>query len=219
MSEIYLIVGLGNPGKQYENTRHNVGWRVLDRLAAKHGITIGKTEHKAQTGAGTILGKKVILAKPLTYMNLSGDAVQPLAHFYKITSDQILVIADDLDLPLGTLRIRKMGSSGGQNGLKHILQRMGNQVINRVRFGIGRPPGRMSAADYVLAPFKGDDDILATEVADRAVLAVETWLTDGVEVAMNRYNGTGEPKPKAEPKPKPESNPQSQPTAEPQSDS
>jgi len=219
MSEIYLIVGLGNPGKQYENTRHNVGWRVLDRLAAKHGITIGKTEHKAQTGAGTILGKKVILAKPLTYMNLSGDAVQPLAHFYKITSDQILVIADDLDLPLGTLRIRKMGSSGGQNGLKHILQRMGNQVINRVRFGIGRPPGRMSAADYVLAPFKGDDDILATEVADRAVLAVETWLTDGVEVAMNRYNGTGEPKPKAESKPKPESSPQSEPTAEPQSDS
>ncbi|MBE2270431.1 MAG: aminoacyl-tRNA hydrolase [Anaerolinea sp.] len=216
---MYLIVGLGNPGKQYENTRHNVGWRVLDRLAAKHGITIGKTEHKAQTGAGTILGKKVILAKPLTYMNLSGDAVQPLAHFYKITSDQILVIADDLDLPLGTLRIRKMGSSGGQNGLKHILQRMGNQVINRVRFGIGRPPGRMSAADYVLAPFKGDDDILATEVADRAVLAVETWLTDGVEVAMNRYNGTGEPKPKAEPKPKPESSPQSEPTAEPQSDS
>jgi PTH1 family peptidyl-tRNA hydrolase len=207
VSEIYLIVGLGNPGKQYENTRHNVGWRVLDRLAAKHGITFGKTEHKALTGSGTILGKKVLLAKPLTYMNLSGDAVQPLAHFYKIPSTQLLVIADDLDLPLGTLRIRKMGSSGGQNGLKHILQRMGNQVINRVRFGIGRPPGKMHAADYVLAPFKGDDDILAAEVADRAVLAVETWLTDGVDIAMNRYNGTGEAKPKKEKidKPEPES--------------
>ena len=198
MSEIYLIVGLGNPGKQYENTRHNVGWRVLDRLAAKHGITFGKTEHKALTGSGTINGKKVLLAKPLTYMNLSGDAVQPLAHFYKIPATQLLVIADDLDLPLGTLRIRKMGSSGGQNGLKHILQRMGNQVINRVRFGIGRPPGKMHAADYVLAPFKGDDDILAAEVADRAVLAVEVWLTDGVDIAINRYNGTGEPKPKKE---------------------
>lgn len=196
MSEIYLIVGLGNPGKQYENTRHNVGWRVLDRLAAKHGITIAKTEHKSLTGSGTINGKKVLLAKPLTYMNLSGDAVQPLAHFYKIPSPQILVIADDLDLPLGTLRIRKMGSSGGQNGLKHILQKMGNQVINRVRFGIGRPPGKMSASDYVLAPFRGDDDILATEVADRAVAAVETWLTDGIDAAMNRYNGTGEPKQK-----------------------
>ena len=198
MSEIYLIVGLGNPGKQYENTRHNVGWRVLDRLAAKHGITFGKTEHKALTGSGTINGKKVLLAKPLTYMNLSGDAVQPLAHFYKIPATQLLVIADDLDLPLGTLRIRKMGSSGGQNGLKHILQKMGNQVINRVRFGIGRPPGKMHAADYVLAPFRGDDQILAIEVADRAVAAVETWLTEGVEIAMNRYNGTGEPKPKKE---------------------
>lgn len=196
MSDIYLIVGLGNPGKQYENTRHNVGWRVIDRLAAKHGITLSKTEHKSLTGTGTISGKKVILAKPLTYMNLSGDAVQPLSHFYKIPSTQLLVIADDLDLPLGTLRIRKMGSSGGQNGLKHILQKMSNQVINRVRFGIGRPPGKMHAADYVLAPFRGDDDILAMEVADRAVAAVETWLTDGIDTAMNRYNGTGEPKKK-----------------------
>mgnify|MGYP000045610411 CR=1 FL=1 len=200
MSDIYLIVGLGNPGKQYENTRHNVGWRVIDRLAAKHGITLSKTEHKSLTGTGTINGKKVILAKPLTYMNLSGDAVQPLSHFYKIPSTQLLVIADDLDLPLGTLRIRKMGSSGGQNGLKHILQKMSNQVINRVRFGIGRPPGKMHAADYVLAPFRGDDDILAMEVADRAVAAVETWLTDGIDTAMNRYNGTGEPK-KKEPAP------------------
>lgn len=191
-----MIVGLGNPGKQYENTRHNVGWRVIDRLAAKHGIALSKTEHKALTGSGTINGKKVLLAKPLTYMNLSGDAVQPLAHFYKIPTPRLLVIADDLDLPLGTLRIRKMGSSGGQNGLKHILQRMGDQVINRVRFGIGRPPGKMHAADYVLAPFRGDDEILAMEVTDRAVAAVETWLSDGIEIAMNRYNGTGEPKKK-----------------------
>jgi PTH1 family peptidyl-tRNA hydrolase len=200
MSEIYLIVGLGNPGKQYENTRHNVGWRVLDRIAAKHGIALSKTEHKALTGGGTISGRRVLLAKPLTYMNLSGESVQPLASFYKVAPDHLLVIADDLDIPLGTLRIRKAGSSGGQNGLKSILGRMGTQEINRVRFGIGRPPGRMNPADYVLAPFRGDDEILAMEVTDRAVAAVETWLTDGVEIAMNRYNGTGEPK-KKEPTP------------------
>lgn len=190
MSELYLIVGLGNPGKQYENTRHNVGFRTIDRLAQKHGIAFGKTEHRALTGSGTILGKRVILAKPMTYMNVSGDSVQPLANFYKIPVDRVLIVADDLDIPLGTLRLRKTGSSGGQNGLKHIIQRMGTQDINRVRFGIGRPPGRMDPAAYVLAPFRGDDEILALEVMDRAVQAIETWLTDGIEIAMTRYNGS-----------------------------
>ena len=196
MPETYLIVGLGNPGARYENTRHNVGWKVVEQLAEKHGLTFNKTEHHAQTASGTILGKRVLLAKPLTFMNLSGDAVQPLASFYKIPTDHMLIVADDIDLPLGTLRLRKSGSSGGQNGLKHILQRLGTQEIARARFGVGRPPGHKAAAGHVLAPFKGDEEILAMEVSDRAVQAIETWLTDGIEMAMTRYNGSVEEKEK-----------------------
>lgn len=196
MPETYLIVGLGNPGARYENTRHNVGWKVVERLAQKHGLTFGKTEHHAQTASGTIQGKRVLLAKPLTFMNLSGDAVQPLVSFYKIPTDHILIVADDIDLPLGTLRLRKSGSSGGQNGLKHILQRLGTQEIARARFGVGRPAGHKAAAGHVLAPFKGDEEILAMEVADRAVQAAETWLTDGIEMAMTRHNGSIEEKEK-----------------------
>lgn len=191
MAELYLIVGLGNPGARYESTRHNVGFRTVERLAQKYGLTFGKMEHRALVASGTILGNRVILAKPQTFMNLSGDSVVPLARFYKIEPDHIIVIHDDLDLPLGTLRLRKSGSSGGQNGLKHILQRMGTQAIPRVRIGIGRPPGRMDPVDYVLTPFKGEDEILAAEVQNRAITAIETWLTDGIELAMSRHNGPG----------------------------
>lgn len=194
MSELYLIVGLGNPGPRYENTRHNVGFRAVERLAQKYGLSFTKIEHKAQVASGTINGQRVILAKPQTYMNVSGDSVAPIARFYKIEPDHIIVVHDDLDLPLGTLRIRKEGSSGGQNGLKHILQRLGTQSVPRVRIGIGRPPGRMDPADYVLTPFKGDDEILAIEMMDRAVTAIETWLNEGIELAMSRHNGTGEPR-------------------------
>ena len=200
MPETYLIVGLGNPGAKYADTRHNVGFRVVERLAQKHGLNFDKTEHHAQTASGTLLGKRVLLAKPMTYMNESGSAVQPLVSFYKIEPDHILIVGDDIDIPLGTLRLRKSGSSGGQNGLKHILQRLGTQEIARARFGVGRPSGHKNAADHVLAPFKGDDEILAAEVRDRAVEAVETWLTEGIEMAMTRYNGTGE---KPAPKPQP----------------
>lgn len=191
MSELYLIVGLGNPGPRYEKTRHNIGFRAVERLAQKHGLTFSKIEQRAQVTSGTILGRRVILAKPQTFMNLSGDSVAPLARFYKIEPDHILVVHDDLDLPLGTLRLRETGSSGGQNGLKHILQRLGTQDIPRVRLGIGRPPGRMDPVDYVLTPFKGDDEILAAEVLDRAAAAIETWLTEGIELAMSRHNGPG----------------------------
>jgi PTH1 family peptidyl-tRNA hydrolase len=189
MTELFLIVGLGNPGARYENTRHNVGFRTVERLAQKYGLDFGKMEHRALVANGALLGKRVILAKPQTFMNLSGDSVVRLARFYKIDPDHIIIVHDDLDLPLGTLRLRKSGSSGGQNGLKHILQRMGIQEIPRVRIGIGRPPGRMDPMDYVLTPFKGDDEILAVEVQDRAVAAIEMWLTDGIELAMSRYNG------------------------------
>ncbi|MDL1902979.1 aminoacyl-tRNA hydrolase [Anaerolineae bacterium CFX9] len=199
---MYLIVGLGNPGPRYERTRHNIGWQTLDRLALRHGLTFSKNEHHAQTASGTIVGQRVILAKPQTYMNLSGNSVAPLAHYYKITPDRILIVCDDLDLPLGTLRIRKGGSSGGQNGLRHIVERLGTQEIPRIRIGISRPPGRMDPADWVMTPFKGDDEILAVEMQDRAVRAIETWLTEGIELAMSRHNGSGEERRKKDaPKP------------------
>lgn len=191
MVDYYLIVGLGNPGARYEKTRHNVGFRCLDALAQKHGLSFGKHEHKAIVASGNIRDKRVILAKPQTYMNVSGDSVVPIANFYKIPHERILIVCDDMDIPLGTLRLRQSGSAGGQRGMAHILQRLGSQAINRVRFGIGRPPGRMNPADYVLTTFQGDEDILVMETIDRAVNAIETWLTDGIELAMSRHNGPG----------------------------
>jgi peptidyl-tRNA hydrolase, PTH1 family len=205
MTDWYLIVGLGNPGKEYIETRHNVGFRVADELARRHGLTFGKTERKAQSASGVIRGKKVILTKPQTYMNLSGEAVRSLVDFYKVELPRIFIISDDLDIPLGTVRLRKTGSAGGQNGLKSIIQHLGTQEFNRLRFGIGRPPGKMRASDYVLGVFKDDDAILAAQVIDRAADAAETWLTDGIELAMTRYNGSiDEPKPAAKPNPKQE---------------
>ncbi|MBL8146408.1 MAG: aminoacyl-tRNA hydrolase [Anaerolineae bacterium] len=201
---MYLIAGLGNPGARYENTRHNIGFRAVERFAAKHGLTFGKIEHKAQTASGTAIGQRVLLAKPQTFMNVSGESVQPLASFYKVPPERLIVVADDLDLPLGTVRLRKSGSSGGQNGLKSILQRLGTQEIARVRLGIGRPPGRMDPTDYVLGAWKGDEAIIAVEMQDRAVAAIETWLRDGIELAMSRFNGVVESaKPPASPPPQP----------------
>lgn len=205
MTDWFLIVGLGNPGVKYENTRHNIGFKVVDELAKKHGLTFSKQEHKAFVASGTILGKRVILAKPQTFMNISGDSVVPLMRFYKVELPNLLVVCDDLDTPLSTLRMRASGSSGGQNGLKHIINRLGTQEFARLKLGISRPPGRMNPADWVLTPFRDDDAILAAQTVDRAVKAVETWLTDGVELAMTRHNGRGdEPEAKKKPAPKPQ---------------
>src|SRR5215213_9284006 len=130
MAELNMIVGLGNPGVKYENTRHNIGFRVVEALAKKHGLSFTKQEHKALVASGTILGKRVLLAKPQTFMNASGASVVPMMHFYKVEPSNLLVVADDLDTPLGTLRRRALGSSGGQNGLKHIMERLGSQDVN-----------------------------------------------------------------------------------------
>ena len=196
MTDWHLIIGLGNPGKEYENTRHNVGFRVVDELARRYSLTFGKKERKAVAATGNIHGKKVILARPQTYMNLSGEAVRSLADFYKVELPRILVISDDLDIPLGTVRLRKSGGAGGQGGMKNIIHHLGTQDFNRLRFGIGRPPGKMQVKDYVLGTFHGDDAILASQVIDRAADAVETWLRDGIELAMTRHNGDiAEPKP------------------------
>jgi PTH1 family peptidyl-tRNA hydrolase len=194
MADWHLIIGLGNPGKEYAETRHNLGFRVVDELARRYGLSFGKKERKAVVATGVILGKKVILAKPQTYMNLSGEAVRSLVDFYKVELPRILVVSDDLDISLGTIRMRKAGGAGGQGGMKNVIQHLGTQEFNRVRLGIGRPPGKMEPKDYVLQAFKGDDAILATEVVDRAAKAVETWLLDGIELAMTRHNGSIEDK-------------------------
>jgi PTH1 family peptidyl-tRNA hydrolase len=189
MSNLYLIVGLGNPGKKYENTRHNAGWFVLDELAKRHGLRFDKNEKKALTASGTIKNKKVVLVKPQTFMNLSGESVRPLADFYKVPTEAIIIVHDDMDTPLGTLRLRRNGGAGGQNGVKSIIRHLGTNEIARVRFGVGRPPGRMDPAAYVLQAFQGDDAILAQEIASRASDAIESWLQFGIETAMTSYNG------------------------------
>lgn len=189
MADKYLIVGLGNPGREYENTRHNIGFMAIDALVKRHNLGTPRKDRKSLIHEGTIAGQSVIVIKPQTYMNLSGEAVRPLLDFYKIPTTHLIVLHDDMDIPLGTLRLRQTGSAGGQNGVKSIIQHLGTQEFARIRIGIGRPPGKMQATDYVLNPFRGDDAILAQEVIDTAANAVETWLRDGMTPAMNRFNG------------------------------
>ncbi len=225
MTDRYLIVGLGNPGREYERTRHNIGFRCVDALAATHGLTFAKRGAKSFAAEGTIAGKKVILVKPTTYMNLSGEAVRPLMDFYKLPPTHLMVIMDDMDIPLGTIRIREKGSAGGQKGLKSIMEHLGTQEVPRVRFGIGRPPGRMEPSAYVLQPFGKDEEIFVIEGIDRVGKAIQTWLTDGINLMMTRHNGTAEDAARAaasSPRPtppKPESAPEEKapsPTPEPE---
>ncbi len=185
----FLITGLGNPGRQYRETRHNVGFMTVDRLAAHLGITFTRMESKAMIAKGEHRGQRLILAKPQTFMNLSGQSVGALARFYKVPPTQLLVIFDDVDLPLGTLRIRPGGGSSGQKGMTSIIERLGTQDFPRLRVGIGRPPGRMEAADYVLQAFsKGEKELLDTTL-DRAVQAILEFTGAGLDSAMNKYNG------------------------------
>lgn len=191
MVERFLIAGLGNPGKKYSNTRHNVGFQCVDSLAQKYNMTFDAKKGKAKIALGTAAGHAVLLAKPQTYMNLSGESIGTLANFYKIPPERILIIFDDLDLPVGTLRIRKTGGSSGQKGMKSIIQHLGTLDFNRIRFGIGRPPGRMDPAAYVLRPFdQGDEAILVQETIDRVQRAIEDWLNAGIDTAMNNHNGS-----------------------------
>ncbi|MCY3916942.1 MAG: aminoacyl-tRNA hydrolase [Chloroflexi bacterium] len=189
MAEMRLIVGLGNPGAKYEQTRHNVGWRVIDVLATRYQLGAGRSERRAQTWDGAIRGQRVKLAKPLTYMNRSGECLRALMDYYEIPLDRLIVVHDDLDTPFGALRLRKAGGHGGQRGLRSVIQHLGDREFARLRFGIGRPPGKMQPVDYVLRTFKGDDAIQATELAARAADAIEAWLSDGIELAMSRFNG------------------------------
>lgn len=187
---MFLIAGLGNPGREYANTRHNVGFDVIDKLAEQENIRILEKKHKAVTGKGVIEGCKVILAKPQTYMNLSGESIRELADYYKIDEkSELIVISDDISLPPGQLRIRKKGSAGGHNGLKNIIALLGHDEFQRIRLGVGEKPEGYDLADYVLGHFDAKERKLADEAVSEAADAVRVILTKGVEAAMNRFNG------------------------------
>lgn len=184
-----LIAGLGNPGRKYQKNRHNVGFMAVERIGDAHGISLSQVEQRAVVGNGHIAGRSVILAKPQTFMNKSGDAIGPLANYYKIDPANVLVIYDDLDLPLGTLRLREQGGAGGHNGMKSIIQHLGNG-FPRLRLGIDRPPGRMPPAAYVLQDFGDGEWSIVEQMLSRAVDVVDVFLRDGVELAMSRFNGS-----------------------------
>ncbi len=190
MPERYLIVGLGNPGREYRYNRHNVGFLTLDRLVERHQLTgFTKMQSRALITTGTAAGAALVLAKPQTYMNLSGQAVGALARFYEVPFERLLVCSDDIDLPLGTLRLRPEGGSAGQKGLESIIEHLGTQAFPRLRLGIGRPPGVKAAAGYVLRDFKGEELDLINAALDRAVDAIESFLREGIILAMSRFNG------------------------------
>ena len=186
----FLIVGLGNPGTQYENTRHNVGFEVADELAGRARVPLQKLKYRALTNTVEIGGEKVLLMKPVTYMNLSGEAVRPAADFYKIPPEHIIVISDDTALDVGKLRIRKSGSAGGHNGLKSIIQHLGTDQFPRIRVGVGKKPHPdYDLADWVLGKFQGEDRKAIAAAVERCADAVECYIKEGPDRAMNKFNG------------------------------
>lgn len=186
----WLIVGLGNVGDKYEGTRHNVGFRVADELAERAGVPVQRLKYRALTGQAEIGGVRVLLMKPVTFMNLSGEAVRPAADFYKVPADHILVLSDDVSLPVGKLRIRRGGSAGGHNGLKNIIQHLGTDQFPRVKVGVGeKPHPDYDMADWVLGKFQGEDRKAIDQAVQRAADAVECLLREGPERAMSRFNG------------------------------
>jgi peptidyl-tRNA hydrolase, PTH1 family len=187
--EYYLIAGFGNPGREYRNTRHNVGFRLIDSVVSEFKTKLTKVQFKAMTGTIELDNARIILAKPQTFMNLSGQAVAALMHFYKIPLDKVLVAHDDIDLPLGTIRIRPGGGSGGQKGLASTIEKLGTQDFPRMRIGIGRPSGSQEAAGYVLQEFSNSDEKVLQDVLPQAVEAIKVFVAEGLDAAMTRYNG------------------------------
>ncbi|MDD6631327.1 MAG: aminoacyl-tRNA hydrolase [Agathobacter sp.] len=186
---MFVIVGLGNPEKKYEGTRHNIGFAVIDALADKYNISIKDKKHKALCGTGVIEGVKVMLVKPLTYMNLSGDSVADVMNFYKLDPEEdMLVVYDDISLAPGNIRVRKKGSAGGHNGIKSIIARCGTQNFMRVRVGVGEKPEGWDLADHVLGHFSDEDSRLVREAVDDAIGAIVMMSRGDVDQAMNNYN-------------------------------
>jgi PTH1 family peptidyl-tRNA hydrolase len=188
-----MIVGLGNPGPQYSRNRHNIGFQCVELFAHRHGLRLDKMQQRAMIGSGLVTvgpaRHKVLLVKPLTYMNASGEAVAPLARYYQVDPQDLIVVHDDLDLASAKLRLRQNGSSGGQNGIKSIMERLGTDEFARIKVGIGRPPGRMDPADYVLQNFSAAEEEVFGPLRARVCDALECWLHEGLGTAMNRYNG------------------------------
>ena len=186
---MYIIAGLGNPEKKYMNTRHNIGFDVIDAIAEKNDIVLGEKKHKAVIGKGIAAGQKVVLVKPLTYMNLSGESIRSVIDFYKVDEkSELIVISDDVSLDMGQIRMRKRGSDGGHNGLKNIIMHLGHDEFIRVRMGVGEKPPQMDLADYVLGHFSAQEREVMNESARTAVLAIETMMVEGPDAAMNKYN-------------------------------
>lgn len=185
---MYIIAGLGNPTREYEKTRHNVGFEAIDILADKLNISVTEKKHRAYCGMGMIDGEKVILAKPQTFMNLSGESIGAIAGFYKIEPGHVIIICDDINLAEGQLRIRTKGSAGGHNGLKNIISHLGSQEFNRIRVGVGEKPSGMDLADYVLGRFpKGQEDLMEQAYKDAADAAI-MMVKEGADAAMNHFN-------------------------------
>lgn len=185
---MYLIAGLGNPTKEYDKTRHNVGFSVIDVLAERYRIDISEKKHKALCGRGVIEGQKVLLLKPQTFMNLSGESIRAAADYYKIEPEEMIVIYDDISLDPGQLRIRLKGSAGGHNGIKNIIANLGTQDFPRIKVGVGAKPPRMDLADYVLSRFGAGEQKLMEEAFGEAAEAAVMMMTDGAERAMNHFN-------------------------------
>lgn len=185
---MYLIAGLGNPTKEYDKTRHNVGFSVIDVLADRYRIDVSEKKHKALCGRGVIEGQKVLLLKPQTFMNLSGESIRAAADYYKIAPEEMIVIYDDISLDPGQLRIRLKGSAGGHNGIKNIIANLGTQDFPRIKVGVGAKPPRMDLADYVLSRFGAGEQKLMDEAFGEAAEAAVMMMTDGAERAMNHFN-------------------------------
>ncbi|MBO5282361.1 MAG: aminoacyl-tRNA hydrolase [Lachnospiraceae bacterium] len=186
---MFIIAGLGNPGREYENTRHNIGFRVIDDIAQKYQIPVLEKKHKAVIGKGYIDGQKVILVKPYTYMNLSGESIREVVDYYKVDETaQLVVISDDISLDVGQLRIRKKGSAGGHNGLKNIILQRGHENFIRIRMGVGEKPQGYDLKDYVMGHFTDQEKKVLAETAEKAAEAICMIMQGDVDGAMNRYN-------------------------------
>lgn len=185
---MYMIAGLGNPTKEYDRTRHNVGFAVIDELADRYGIDVSERKHRALCGRGAIEGQKVLLVKPQTFMNLSGESLRALTDYYKVLPEELIVIYDDISLPPGQLRIRLKGSAGGHNGIKNIIAHLGTQEFPRIKVGVGEKPPRMDLKDYVLSRFsKGEQELMDAAFREAAQAAV-MMICDGADRAMNHFN-------------------------------
>ena len=185
---MYLIVGLGNPEEDYSNTRHNMGFNVINKLSKRYNIEVNKKKHKSLIGKGDIEGEKVILLKPQTYMNLSGEAIKDCVNFYKIDIDNIVVIYDDIDIEPGTIKLRKQGGPGTHNGMKSVVHELNTQKFSRVRIGIGMPEEGIDLIEYVIGAIDSDEIAVLEEGINKATDAVVEIIKNGIDIAMNKYN-------------------------------